>query len=84
MTKVILDKENTKQKIQTHWDNNVCGFNKGENFNEIDNWALKAHPYHPEEFGAVTTEAYPMFSDFIEKRLFTSLKRIRNLEMPRI
>ena len=50
MSKVILDTENTKQKIQTHWDNNVCGFNKGKNFNEIDNWALKAHPYHPEEF----------------------------------
>jgi len=47
--KPIIDKEDTKQKIQTHWDNNVCDFNQGKNFSEIDSWALKTYPFLPEE-----------------------------------
>jgi len=43
--KLLIDKENTKQKIQTHWDNNICGFDKGKTFDEIDEWTLKTYPF---------------------------------------
>ena len=47
--KSIIDKGDIKQKIQTHWDNNVCDFDKEEDFNEIDNRVFKTYPFLPEE-----------------------------------
>lgn len=39
--------ENEKliKKIQNHWDENVCGYNKSSNFDEIDKQRLKVYPY---------------------------------------
>ncbi len=33
------------KKVQTHWDNNVCDYNRGANFDEIDKWRLFTYPY---------------------------------------
>lgn len=41
--------EDLKLTIQKHWDANVCDFNKGSNFAEIDAQRLKAYPYLDKE-----------------------------------
>lgn len=37
--------EDLKLSIQKHWDANVCDYDKGSNFAEIDAQRLKAYPY---------------------------------------
>jgi len=37
--------EKITKKIQGHWDENVCGYNNGSNFDEIDKQRISAYPY---------------------------------------